>query len=162
LKVKYHKQCYEKKMCKRFPQLVFHRPKLWKKSEIVYAEYLSQAKCSIKLYGWWHNNFSEFTRVWFWCLHWNESIHVHKCNIEINDNTQVQHWKIPIREHISHKIDSISSHKIDRICPIYFYNKPPILPDCEANIARLALFAQQTGGGGGGGGCRPLRPWYFS
>ena len=25
LKVKYHKQCYEKYMCKRFPQLVFHR-----------------------------------------------------------------------------------------------------------------------------------------
>jgi hypothetical protein len=23
LKVKYHKQCYEKNMCKRFPQLVF-------------------------------------------------------------------------------------------------------------------------------------------
>jgi hypothetical protein len=34
---------------------------------------------------------------------------------------------------------------VKRICPIYFYNKP-ILPDCEANIARLALFAQQTGG----------------
>ena len=40
-----------------------------------------------------------------------------------------------------------------------------ILPDCEANIARLALFAQRTGGGGGGGGCcppppppRPVRP----
>ena len=46
--------------------------------------------------------------------------------------------------HISHKIDRIS-HKIGRICPIYFYNKP-ILPDCEANIARLALFAQQTRG----------------
>ena len=29
LKVKYHKQCYEKYMCKRFPQLVFHRPKLY-------------------------------------------------------------------------------------------------------------------------------------
>ena len=28
LKVKYHKQYYEKNMCKRFPQLVFHRPKL--------------------------------------------------------------------------------------------------------------------------------------
>ena len=29
LKVKYHKQCYEKyMMCKRFPQLVFHRPRL--------------------------------------------------------------------------------------------------------------------------------------
>ena len=42
--------------------------------------------------------------------------------------------KIPIRWHISHKIDRIS-HKIDRICPIYFYNKP-ILPDCEANIAQ--------------------------
>ena len=28
LKVKYHKQCYEKYMCKRFPQLVFHRPRL--------------------------------------------------------------------------------------------------------------------------------------
>jgi hypothetical protein len=47
--------------------------------------------------------------------------------------------KIPIREHISHKIDRIS-HKIDIICAIYFYNKP-ILPDCEANISRLALFA---------------------
>jgi hypothetical protein len=44
------------------------------------------------------------------------------------------------------KIDRIS-HKIDRIFPIYFYNKP-ILPDCEANIARLALFAQKIGGGG--------------
>jgi hypothetical protein len=43
LKVKYHKQCYEKYMCKRFPQLVFYRPKLWNKSEIVYAECLSQA-----------------------------------------------------------------------------------------------------------------------
>ena len=32
---------------------------------------------------------------------------------------------------------------------IYTPDKP-ILPDCEANIARLALFAQQTGGGGGG------------
>ena len=45
---------------------------------------------------------------------------------------------------ISHKINTIS-HKIDRIFPIFFYNKP-ILPDCGANIARLALFAQQTGG----------------
>jgi hypothetical protein len=45
---------------------------------------------------------------------------------------------------ISHKIDRIS-HKIDKICPIYVYNKP-ILPDCEANIAGLALFVQQTGG----------------
>ena len=35
--------------------------------------------------------------------------------------------------------------KIDIICPSSFYNKP-ILPDCEANIARLPLFAQQTGG----------------
>ena len=43
LKVKYHKQCYEKYMCKRFPQLVFHWPKLWNKSKIVYAECLSQA-----------------------------------------------------------------------------------------------------------------------
>jgi hypothetical protein len=43
---------------------------------------------------------------------------------------------------------------MDRICPIYFYNKP-ILPDCETNIARLALFAQQTGGGGGGGAAAP-------
>jgi hypothetical protein len=43
--------------------------------------------------------------------------------------------KIPIRWHIS--------HKIARICPIYFYNKP-ILPDREANIVRLALFAQRT------------------
>jgi hypothetical protein len=33
----------------------------------------------------------------------------------------------------------------------------PILPDCEANIARLALFAQQTGMGG----FRPPSPaWY--
>jgi hypothetical protein len=39
--------------------------------------------------------------------------------------------KIPIRYHISHKIDRIF-HKIDRVCPIYFYNKP-ILPDCEGN-----------------------------
>ena len=39
------------------------------------------------------------------------------------------------------------SHKIDRICPIFLYYKP-ILPDCEANIVRLALFAQQTWGGG--------------
>jgi hypothetical protein len=54
--------------------------------------------------------------------------------------------KFLLAKHISHKIDRIS-HKIDRICPIYFYNNP-ILPDCEANIARLALFAQQTGGGG--------------
>ena len=50
------------------------------------------------------------------------------------------HTKI-FRKH--HKIDIIS-RKIDRICPIYFYNNP-ILPDCEANIAQLALFAQQTG-----------------
>jgi hypothetical protein len=33
------------------------------------------------------------------------------------------------------------SHKIDRICAIYFHNKP-ILPDCEANIAQLALFVK--------------------
>jgi hypothetical protein len=38
------------------------------------------------------------------------------------------------------------SHKIDRICPIFLYYKP-ILPNCEANIVRLALFAQQTWGG---------------
>ena len=31
------------------------------------------------------------------------------------------------------------SHKIDRICPIFLYYKP-ILPDCEANIVRLAIF----------------------
>jgi hypothetical protein len=37
------------------------------------------------------------------------------------------------------------SHK--RICPIFLYYKP-ILPDCEANIVQLALFAQQTWGGG--------------
>jgi hypothetical protein len=43
------------------------------------------------------------------------------------------------------------SHRIDTICPIFLYYKP-ILPDCEANIVRLALFAQQTWGGGGGGG----------
>jgi hypothetical protein len=36
-----------------------------------------------------------------------------------------------------------------------FVPMAPILPDCQADIARLALFAQQTGGGGG---CRPLRP----
>ena len=59
-------------------------------------------------------------------------------------------------DNISHKIDR-NSHKIDRICPIYFYNKP-ILPDCEANIARLALFAQETGGGGGGGAAAPSAP----
>jgi hypothetical protein len=29
------------------------------------------------------------------------------------------------------------SHNIEVISPIYFHNKP-ILPDCEANIARLA------------------------
>jgi hypothetical protein len=38
------------------------------------------------------------------------------------------------------------NHKIDIICPSSLYNKP-ILPDCEANIARLPLFAQQTGMG---------------
>jgi hypothetical protein len=64
--------------------------------------------------------------------------------------------KIPIRFFISHKIDRIS-HKIDRICPIYFYNKP-ILPDCEANIARLALFAQQTGEAAAPLAPRPVRP----
>ena len=44
------------------------------------------------------------------------------------------------------------SHKIDRICPIFLYYKP-ILPDCEANIVRLALFAQQTWGWGGANPC---------
>jgi hypothetical protein len=39
------------------------------------------------------------------------------------------------------------SHKIVIICPIFLYNKT-ILPDCGANIARLALFAQQTGWSG--------------
>ena len=38
-----------------------------------------------------------------------------------------------------------------------------ILPDCEANIARLALFAQQTGGGGASASSSPpprlVRPW---
>jgi hypothetical protein len=51
-----------------------------------------------------------------------------------------------INHNISHEINTIS-HKIDTICPIFLYNKP-ILPDCGANIARLALFAQQTGGAG--------------
>ena len=62
------------------------------------------------------------------------------------------HTKIFRYHKISHEINTIS-HKMDRICPIFLYNKP-ILPDCGANIARLALFAQQTGGGGGGGGWR--------
>ena len=43
----------------------------------------------------------------------------------------------------THKIYRIS-HKIDRICPIYFYYKP-ILPDCEANIARLAFLPNKLG-----------------
>ena len=47
---------------------------------------------------------------------------------------------------ISHEIYAIS-HKIVIICPIFLYNKT-ILPDCGANIARLALFAQQTGWSG--------------
>ena len=47
--------------------------------------------------------------------------------------------------------------KIDRICPIFFYITP-ILPDCRANIARLALFAQQTGGGGGAGAANAPPP----
>ena len=45
---------------------------------------------------------------------------------------------------------NFSKHKSQHfppICPIFLYNKP-ILPDCGANIARLALFAQQTGGAG--------------
>jgi hypothetical protein len=33
-----------------------------------------------------------------------------------------------------------------RICPIYFYNKP-ILPDCKANIARLAFLPNKLAGG---------------
>ena len=44
LEVKYHKQCYEKYTCKSFPQLVFDKPKVGNKSElIVYAGCLSQA-----------------------------------------------------------------------------------------------------------------------
>ena len=43
--MKYHKQCYEKYTCKRFPQLVFDKPKVGNKSGelIVYAGCLSQA-----------------------------------------------------------------------------------------------------------------------
>ena len=60
------------------------------------------------------------------------------------------HTKI-FREILIFKIsqNNTISHKIDRICPIFLYYKL-ILPDCEANIVRLALFAQQTWGGGGG------------
>ena len=47
---------------------------------------------------------------------------------------------------ISHEIYA-NSHKIVIICPIFLYNKT-ILPDYGANIARLALFAQQTGWSG--------------
>ena len=38
--------------------------------------------------------------------------------------------------------------KLTEFVPFIFIIMAPILPDCEANIARLALFAQQTGGGG--------------
>jgi hypothetical protein len=41
--------------------------------------------------------------------------------------------KFSIYHKISHKIYTIS-HILDRILPIFFYNKP-ILPDCGANIA---------------------------
>jgi hypothetical protein len=62
---------------------------------------------------------------------------------------------------ISHEINT-TSHKIYRICPILFYNKP-ILPDCGANIARLSLFAQQTGGAGAPPPPPPrqVRPWFL-
>ena len=56
------------------------------------------------------------------------------------------YYKFSSYHKISHVIYAIS-HKIVIICPIFLYNKP-ILPDCEANIARLALFAQQTGWSG--------------
>ena len=42
---------------------------------------------------------------------------------------------------------SMYSISVPQYSPIYFYNKP-ILSDCEANIARLAKSAQQSGGGG--------------
>jgi hypothetical protein len=67
---------------------------------------------------------------------------IQSCQVQMIKNLEVRYHKI------SHEINTIS-HKIDRICPIFLYNKP-ILPDCGANIARLALFAQQLGGGGAG------------
>jgi hypothetical protein len=38
------------------------------------------------------------------------------------------------------------SKKMTEFVP--FFNIKPILPDCRANIARLAWFAQETGGAG--------------
>ena len=44
LEVKYHKHVTKSTQpCKRFPQLLFHKPKVRNKSETVYAECLSQA-----------------------------------------------------------------------------------------------------------------------
>jgi hypothetical protein len=50
------------------------------------------------------------------------------------------------------------SHKIVIICPIFLYNKT-ILPDCGANIARLALFAQQTGWSGANPCIEAVKYW---
>jgi hypothetical protein len=36
--------------------------------------------------------------------------------------------------------------KLTEFVPFIFIIYKPILPNCEANIAQLALFAQQTGG----------------
>ena len=52
----------------------------------------------------------------------------------------------------SHKIDRIS-HKIDGICPIYFYNKP-ILPTVKRILPDWLCLPNKLGGGGGGGGLK--------
>ena len=44
-------------------------------------------------------------------------------------------------------LDSIFPTKLTEF-PTKWTEFKPILPDCEANIARLTLFAKQTGGGG--------------
>jgi hypothetical protein len=81
--VEYHKQCYEKYMCKRFPQLVFHRPKLWNKSEIVYAECLSQASVTKSFMDDMETSQSSHKSL-ILMLTLEQSIHIHKCNIEKN------------------------------------------------------------------------------
>jgi hypothetical protein len=52
---------------------------------------------------------------------------------------------------VKHHVRNLKMSNIVNIEKTYFYNTPLItlvyndhLPDCEANIARLALFAQQT------------------
>jgi hypothetical protein len=56
---------------------------------------------------------------------------------------------------VKHHVRSLKMSNIVNGEKTYFYNTPLItlvydnhLPDCEANIARLTLFAQQTRGGG--------------